>query len=178
MEDGKPLCCICVGRGRKEEKRSLAPVHFHLPLPFILLTLLSACLLSICFLSVSPPLLSLLSSPPPLSLFLSVSPSWCKVMKADVCGSGRARLRDYTASRMKDSWCSQGFVRLCMCVFGEGTGKREQGETEGKKEGAWGDKDIQCQTNWWSAAGLTLRPAIILTAALHIFRCHQFIYLL
>lgn len=146
---------VSVENERKKSGGSHLCISSSFSLSFFSHFFLPVCYPSVFFLS---PHHSCLSSPPSLSLSLS----WCKVMKADVCRSGRARLRDYTASRMKDSWCSQGFVRLCMCVFGEGTGKREQGETEGKKEEAWGDKDIQCETNWWSAAGLTLRPAIIL----------------
>lgn len=34
-----------------------------------------------------------------------------------------------------------------MCVFGEGTGKREQGETEGKKEQELGAKGLESETN-------------------------------
>lgn len=96
--------------------------------------LLPVCCPSIFFLS---PHHSCLSSPL-CHLSLSPSLSWCKVMKADACRSGSARLRDYAASHMKDSWCSQGFVSVYVCVFGEGTGKKGTRRVRGKKEREWG----------------------------------------
>lgn len=48
------------------------------------------------------------------SLSLSFPLSWRKVMEADMCGSPRARLRDYTA-RSHERFMM--LVRVCVCVY-------------------------------------------------------------
>lgn len=88
--------------------------------PFLSLSVFSrssflrACLLSIYILSVSSPLLSLVSA---VSLSLAPGARWWKRMCA---GLEEHASGIYTASRMKDSWCSQGcvwvFVSVCVCV--------------------------------------------------------------
>lgn len=82
-------------------------LHCHPLLPF-------QCLLLSIYLSVSfchLPTLSALSLS--LSLFLSFPLSCCKVMEAGVCGSQRARLRDYTA-HSHERFMMLGSV--CACV--------------------------------------------------------------
>lgn len=105
------LKCLYGSEGRKKSWGLHLCISTFLSFSFFSHFFLPVCCPSIFFPSPHHSCLSFPPSPPP-----PLSLSWCKVMKADVCGSGRARLRDYTASRMKDSWCSQGFVCLCMCV--------------------------------------------------------------
>lgn len=179
MEDSKrPRCYLYLLLYASVNGQRNRGLHLCIP-PFLTLSFVShpslvcACLLSIHILSVSPPLLSLLSA---ISLSLAPGARWWERMCA---GLEEHASGIYTASRMKDSWCSQGcvWVRVCLCMrvclgvgWGRwgGTGKREQGETE-KKGRRVGYKGTECETNWWSTAGLTLQPTIILTAALHIF---------
>lgn len=150
------------------DERRIAPVHFPFPFPVSLLTLL----FSSFFPSPHHSCLSSLSSPF-LSLLVQGDESGCvRVWKSTPQGFTQP-----AAWKIHDA--HKGVCRcLCVCVyacvFGEGmgwwggNGKREQGETE-KKGNRRGDKGTECETNWWSTAGLSLKPTIILTAALHIF---------
>lgn len=110
------------------------------PLPSLLLS--SACLLLSIYLCVS---LSLLS--PCLCLSLSFPLSWCKVMEAGVCGSRRARLRDYTA-RSHERFMMLGSVCVCVSPSRSGSdwkkGTRRDGEK--RKEGG-GMEGTECETN-------------------------------
>ncbi len=114
--------------------------------------------------------LSLASSLPSacLSLSHSVPLSWCKVMEAGVCGSRRARLRDYTA-RSHERFMMLGSVCVCVCVSLTLRHWLEKGNRERrrKKERGWGMEGTECETNWRCTAGLTLQAAIILLASLH-----------
>lgn len=94
-----------------------------LPLPYLLLAIAfsTATPSSPFHVSFSPSILLSLSVTRPLSpfslslpLFFSFPLSWCKVMEAGVCGSWRARLRDYTA-RLHERFMMLGSVCVCVC---------------------------------------------------------------
>lgn len=174
-EDSKHLLCylylLVYSSVSGQRNRGL---HLCIP-PFIRLTPLSCPCLS----AVYPHSFCLPATPVSPLCHLPFSRSRCKVMKADVRGSGRARLRDLHSQpherfMMLTRVCGCACVCVCVSVWGVGWGggmglEKGNKERQRKREGGWGDKGTECETNWWSTAGLTLQPTIILTEALHIF---------
>lgn len=101
-------------------------------LPFILLTLLSACLLSICFLSVPPPLLSLFSALAlSLSLLVQGDESGCvQVWKSTPQGL-------YSQPHERFMMLTRVCASVHVCVWG-GDWKKRTRRDRGKKGGSVG----------------------------------------
>lgn len=84
-----------------------------------------------------------------------------------MCGSRRARLRDYTACS-HERFMMLARVCVCVCDAQALTGKREQGEME-KKERRVGGVRVQSVRQIDGAQPCSLQPAIILLASFHTF---------
>lgn len=122
----------------------------HAPLFFV-----PVCCLSTFFLSPHHACLSSLPSPF-LSLLVQGDESGCvRVWKSTPRGFTQPAAWKIHDAHKGVCGCLCLCVSVYACVFSGGNGKKEQGETE-KKENRRGDKGTECETNWWSTAGLTL----------------------
>lgn len=173
-EDSKHLLCylyLLVYSCQWSEEQRIAPVHSPFHSSHTPLLSVPVCCLSTFFLS---PRHSCLSSLPSPFLLLPV--------QGDESGCARVWKSTPQGFTQPAAWkihdAHKGvWLRVCLCMrvclgVGWGGGMRlEKGnkERQRKREGEWGDKGTECETNWWSTAGLTLQPTIILTEALHIF---------